>query len=112
MPTMDEVIADALRFSQYSGELQSAPSYGKPLAVDAGWEATPVELRMPYKILKDAGVLPPEVLMLQQAAALQAELDKLPDPDAAEAQALRQRLVEMRQRLALRFERLRISGTL
>ena len=112
MPSIDELIADALRFSQDSGELRSAPSYGKPLAADAGWEATPVELRMPYKILKDAGVLPPEVLMLQQAAALQAELDALPDPAAPEAQALRQRLIDMRQRLALRFERLRISGTL
>ncbi len=45
-PTLDEQIAQSLRDSQRSGELQAAPSWGKPLALDDGFDETPLELRM------------------------------------------------------------------
>ena len=35
MATLDEHIAQSLRESQRSGELQSAPSWGKPLHLNA-----------------------------------------------------------------------------
>lgn len=99
-----------------SGELRAAPSYGKPLDLGDGYEATPAEFRMPMKILKDAGVVPPEVELMQQVAALQAEFDALgPAGHAADneaARTLRQKIAEKRQALALRLERLRTSGSL
>ena len=56
MRSLDEEIARHLREASAAGELQQAPSYGKPLAADTGWDETPEALRMPFKILKDAGV--------------------------------------------------------
>lgn len=102
---LEDHIGRALRDSEASGELRSARSFGKPLDLGDGYDETPAELRMGYKILKDAGVLPPEVLLMQQAAAVQAELDQCKDPAAA--RTLRQRLSELQQNIALRLERLR-----
>jgi hypothetical protein len=106
----EDHIGQMLRESEASGELRRAPSYGKPLAAAAGYRETPDELRMGMKILKDAGVVPPEVELMQRIAALQAEADAC--ADEAAARALRQRVSELRQALALRLEGLRRSGTL
>lgn len=110
MATMDEEIARALRESQASGELQSAPSWGKPLAADEGEQATPVELRLPFKILKNAGFVPPEIEAFRELGALREQLAAAPEPAAA--QALRQRITDLEQRLALRLEGLRRAGSL
>jgi hypothetical protein len=110
MATLDEIIAQSLRDAQRSGELESAPSWGKPLDLDDGYAQTPEELRMAFKALKDAGYLPPEVETMQRIAALRAVIAA--EPDAPEAQAMRQRLSELQQQLALRLEKLRRSGSL
>ena len=109
MPTQDEEIARHLREALASGELAGTPGFGKPLPEDAGWEATPEELRMPFKILKNAGFVPPEVELFQERAALNAALDTA---DAAERGALRQRLSDLEQKIALRLEALRSHGRL
>ena len=106
----EDHIGRALQDSERSGELRSAPSWGRPLDLGDGYERTPAELRMPFKILKDAGVVPPEVELMQAIAQMQAELDASPDAPAADA--LRRRIAEMRQALALRLEKLRLSGSL
>ena len=110
MATRDDHIAQSLRDSQRSGELESAPSWGKPLDLNDGFAQTPDELRMAFKALKDAGFVPPEVETMQQIAALRQAITA--DPDAAEANALRQRVSELQQHLALRLEKLRTSGSL
>ena len=104
MPTLDEQIAEMLAESIASGELQSAPSFGKPLQEVAGWDATPEPLRMPFKFLKDAGFVPPEVPLFHERAVLKAQLEAAADP--ADRQRLRQQLSELDQRLALRLEAL------
>jgi hypothetical protein len=111
MRLLDDHIGQALRESAASGELASAPSYGRPQHFGDGHDETPVELRMPMKILKDAGVLPPEVQAMRDIAALQAEIDAAAPDDPANA-ARRQKLQELRQALALRLERLRATGAL
>jgi len=107
---LEDHIGRSLRESVASGELKSAPSYGKPLSFGDGYDETPDELKLPMKILKDAGYAPPEVELMRDIAALQASLEGVADDDAGRAQ--RRRLSEMRQQLALRLEKLRISGTL
>ena len=106
---LEDHIGASLRESMASGELRTAPSYGKPLSFGDGYDETPAELRMGMKVLKDAGVLPPEVEVMREIAALQAELAGT--SDAATARALRQRLSEKQQALALRLEKLRSSGS-
>jgi hypothetical protein len=108
---LEDHIGRSLAESERSGELASAPSYGKPLHFGDGYDETPAELRMPFKVLKDAGVFPPEVELMRQIAGWQAELDALPEA-APSAAALRQRITEARQALALRLEKLRLSGSL
>ena len=49
MATLDEQIAQSLRESQRSGELQSAASWGKPLDLADGYAQTPEELRMAFR---------------------------------------------------------------
>ena len=110
MATLDEHIAQILRESQRSGELQSAPSWGKPLDLNDGYAHTPEELRMAFKALKDAGFVPPEVETMKQLAALRELIAG--DPDAPDAEALRRRASELQQHLALRLEKLRSSGSL
>lgn len=105
MTTLDEHIAQRLREAQANGELAQAKSYGKPLDFGDGYFETPEELRLGYKILKDAGYVPPEVAMFKQVAALREALAAT--TDEAEAAALRARIVDLGQRIALRIEKLR-----
>ena len=105
---LDERIGEVLREAEASGELRAAPSYGKPMTPAPGYDETPEELRQGMKILKDAGVVPPEVELMQRIAALQAEADAQADPQ--QAQALRRRAAELHQALALRLEQVRLSG--
>lgn len=99
---LEDDIGRHLAQSHASGELRHAPSFGKPLNFGDGYDETPDELRMGMKILKDAGVLPPEVEFMQQIEALRLSLEGAPDNDTSRAG--RQRLAEMRQQLALRLE--------
>ncbi len=110
MATIDEQIAQALVDAQRSGELQSAASWGKPLDLDDGFARTPEELRMAFKALKDAGFVPPEVETMKRIAALRQVIDA--DPCAPGADAMRKRLNELRQHLALRLEKLRVNRSL
>jgi hypothetical protein len=110
---LEDHIGRSLAQSEKNGELRAAPSFGKPLDLGDGYERTPLEFRMPMKILKDAGAVPPEVEAMREIAALAAELEAMgPLADDAAARALRQRLSDKRQALALRLEKLRISGSL
>jgi hypothetical protein len=107
---LDDHIGESLRQSEQTGELQAAPSYGKPLGFGDGYDQTPVELRMGMKILKDAGVVPPEVEAMRAAAELEARINGCTDD--AERRVLQQRLSEMRQAIALRLEGLARGGLL
>jgi hypothetical protein len=105
---LEDHIGAHLRDAQ--DELQHAPSYGKPLHFGDGYDATPAELRMGMKILKDAGVVPAEVEWLREAAALDARIAAC--TDEAERRALQQQVAEKRQQIALRLEHLRATGSL
>ena len=107
---LEDHIGRSLAESEKSGELRAAPSFGKPLNFGDGYDETPADLRMGYKILKDAGVAPPEVELMRQIAALRESLEGQADDEATRKE--RQRLVEMQQALALRLEKLRVSGSL
>jgi hypothetical protein len=110
MATLDEQIAQSLREAQRNGELQASASWGKPLDLDDGYAQTPEELRMGFKALKDAGFVPPEVETMKQIAALREVIAS--DPEAPAADAMRRRMSELQQHLALRLEKLRTTGSL
>ena len=107
---LEDHIGAHLRDAEAAGELKSVPSYGKPLDLGDGYDETPAELRMGMKILKDAGVVPPEVEAMREAAALEARLNAC--TDEGERRVLQQRLAEKRQAIALRLEGLARGGKL
>ncbi len=106
---LDDHIGRSLAQAHASGELRSAPGYGKPLDLGDGYDETPAELRMPFKMLKDSGFVPPEVELMREIEALRLALaNEAPD----EASPKRQALTQLQQQLAWRMERLRSSGSL
>lgn len=102
---LEDEIGRKLREAEASGELRAAKGYGEPLTATPGWDETPDELRMPFKILKDAGVVPAEVEMLRQRAALRQQLAAC--TDAAQADRLKQKLTALELSISLRLEALR-----
>jgi hypothetical protein len=110
MRTFDEEIARHLKEAAESGELSQAKGYGKPLPEDPGWESTPEALRMPMKILKDAGVVPPEIEWFHERARLKASIYAVSNP--IELRQLQIKLIELEQKIALRLEVLRVSSNL
>jgi hypothetical protein len=110
MPTQDEEIARHLREALASGALSATEGFGKPFAIDACWNAAPEALRMPFKILKNAGVVPAEVELFDERAALAASLRAC--NVESERVDLRHRLSDPEQKIALRLEALRIQGAL
>jgi len=110
MPTLDEQIAKALQEAAASGELASAKGYGKPLPEIAGWDDTPEALRMPFKILKDAGVAPPEIELFHERSRLRETLEAC--TDAAERERLGKELGILEAKIALRLESLRANAKL
>ena len=103
--TLEEQIAEALRKAHESGELAGTKSFGKPLDFGDGYEETPPELRLAFKVLKDSGFAPPEVSMLQEIAAMRRQLASL-DPQGEEAKALVLKIQQMEVEARLRIERL------
>jgi hypothetical protein len=110
MRSLEEEIARHLQEMADSGELSRVEGYGKPIAEDTGWNETPAALRMPFKILKNAGIPPPEIEMFHERAKLVAAVRDC--GDEATRRTLQQKLSELEQKIALRLEALRIHGNL
>ncbi|HQR50169.1 MAG TPA: DUF1992 domain-containing protein [Methylophilaceae bacterium] len=60
------------------GELDGLPGTGRPLALDDDL-LIPQELRMAYRILKNAGYVPPEVQTLKEIGELERLIQSLDD---------------------------------
>ncbi|MFZ4479057.1 MAG: DnaJ family domain-containing protein [Rhodoferax sp.] len=90
--------------------MDTARNFGKPLDLGDGYEQTPAEERMGYKILKDAGDVPFEFEVMRDIEALNRTVAGLPEGDAKRVQ--QQRLSDLRQQLALMPERLKLTDAL
>jgi hypothetical protein len=102
---VDDHIGRSLAESEANGELRSASNFGKPLDFGDGYAETPEELRMGYKILKDAGFVPPEVELMREIEALTRTIDST--ADAQVVFQMKAQLAHMRQKLAMCMERLK-----
>jgi hypothetical protein len=108
---IEDEIARQLAEAAKSGELKSAPSYGKPLAMNDGWDDTPQEFRMAFKALKDAGFVPPEIEAFHERAHLQERL-RACEEDSEEQKQLASELAALDQRISLRLEGMRVHGSI
>jgi DnaJ-like protein len=80
------------------GLFDDSPYRGRRVHLEED-ESIPPELRMAFKILKDAGCLPPEVELRREIATLSELLDTIVEP--AERARLRRDLADRRLRLEL-----------
>ncbi|BCS55416.1 DnaJ family domain-containing protein [Geobacter sp. SVR] len=70
-----------IREAMERGELDNLAGAGKPLAMDEDLSGVPAELRMAYKILKNAGFVPPEVELRKEIVSLREMLGQLEDDE-------------------------------
>ncbi|MDL1956069.1 MAG: DUF1992 domain-containing protein [Candidatus Desulfofervidus auxilii] len=61
------------------GEFDNLEGKGKPLPREDDMEHVPPELRMAYKILKNAGCLPPELMLKKEIKELKDLLETMED---------------------------------
>ncbi|MEF7617155.1 DnaJ family domain-containing protein [Aquincola sp. MAHUQ-54] len=105
--SLEERIGEALRAAE--ADLRASPAWGRPLP-DEGDADVPPELRMAFKLLKNAGHVPPEVALMQELQAWRDELAAM--PAGPQAEALKRRIGERELLIAVRIERLARTRTL
>lgn len=72
----EKKIAEAIA----AGQLNDLPGTGKPLELDDD-SHVPEDLRAAYRILKNAGYVPPEVQSLNQIAQLERLVNEAPEDE-------------------------------
>ena len=96
-------IAEArIREAIAKGELDRLPRSGKPIVLE-DLSGVPDDLRVGYKLLKNAGVLPEELELRKEALTLEAMIAAC--TDEAERRALRRKASEKELRYRLLLER-------
>ena len=76
---LDQLAEQHIRAAQEKGELSNLPGEGAPLELDDD-SHIPAELRSGYRLLKNAGFLPPELEMRREALEISDLLRNL-DPE-------------------------------
>lgn len=87
-----EIIAERkIQQAMEEGQFDNLPNKGKPL-VDDGLDMVPEDLRMAYKIMKNAGVVPEEIELHKSLVNLHQLLNAC--ADEAERKAIRAKINE------------------
>ncbi len=89
MSWMDAIVEERIRESIKKGEFDGLPGAGKPLSHEDD-TAVPDELRLGYKLLKNAGMLPEELQLRKELLTLEELLNCC--KDEAERGKLREQL--------------------
>ena len=84
------------------GEFSNLPGRGQPLDLSAYFE-TPEEVRLAYSVLKNAGLVPEEINLLQELAALREQLAA--STEESERQNLRKSISDRQMQYNLLLER-------
>lgn len=87
MSPFDLIAEQRIAEAQSRGEFDDLPGQGRPLALDDD-PLVPEDLRVAYRVLKNAGFVPPEVQQLKDIRELERFIAEAPD-DAERTRALR-----------------------
>ena len=63
------------------GEFDNLSGMGKPLAMNEDLSGVPTETRMAYKVLKNAGFIPPELELRKEIASMGEMINTLDDDE-------------------------------
>jgi len=94
MNTLDQIAEARIQEAIERGELRDLPGEGKPLSLDDD-SAVPEELRVAYRVLKNAGFLPPELQLRKEVCEAEQLLQQLPESARSRARA-RLELLQLR----------------
>ena len=94
MNLLDQIAEARIQEAMERGELRDLPGEGKPLSLDDD-SAVPEELRVAYRVLKNAGFLPPELQLRKEVCEAEQLLQQLPESARSRARA-RLELLQLR----------------
>lgn len=94
MNPIDQLAEARIQEAIDRGELRGLPGEGRPLQLDDD-SAIPEELRAAYRLLKNAGFLPPELQLRKEVREAEHLLQQLPESERNHARA-RLELLQMR----------------
>ncbi|MBM3222744.1 MAG: DUF1992 domain-containing protein [Candidatus Tectomicrobia bacterium] len=102
MDAFTKIAEQRIREAMERGEFDNLPLHGKPVKLD-DLVGLPDPLRMGYKILKNAGVLPEEMQLKKELVSLKTLLEAC--QDETERQALEIKVNEKTLRYDMMMER-------
>ncbi len=78
IPGFERIVEDRIKKAQFKGDFENLPGSGKPMQ----WSEDrhiPEDLRLAYKILKNADCLPPEIELKKEILRTEELLAAMPD---------------------------------
>ena len=96
IPGFERIVEERIKKAQYKGDFENLPGSGKPLEF-AEDRHIPEDLRLAYKILKNADCLPPEIELKKEIRCTEELLAAM--PDTAERYRIHQKLNYLIMRL-------------
>jgi hypothetical protein len=78
LPGYQKIVEERIREAQKNGEFDDLPGRGKPLSLEDE-SHIPEDLRLAYKILKNADCLPPEIIEKKEIHQMEELLATIPD---------------------------------
>lgn len=100
--SFEKIVEALIKEAQARGEFDNLPGASKPIDLDAHFN-TPEDVRAAYAILKNAGILPQEIELLQDIAALKEKLAA--EKSETEQSRLRKEIEKKRLEFNLLMER-------
>lgn len=95
MPLFDQMAEQKIAEAIARGELANLPGEGKPLDLDED-RLVPDEVRMAYRILKNAGFIPPELEALREIVELERFIEILSEGETRSAASRKLQLLRTR----------------
>lgn len=96
---LDDIAEGRIQEAIERGEFDDLPGSGRPLALDDD-SGVPEELRLAYRILKNAGFVPPEIALRREIATAE-ELLRAAMADSETARLASKRLTLLRLKLSM-----------
>jgi hypothetical protein len=101
MFAFDKIAERRIEEAMRQGAFDNLPGKGKPLQLE-DFSLVPEDLRLAYKVLKNAGYLPPELELKKEVFGLRELLDRI-DDDALRLKKIRElnfKIMKLRELLA------------
>ncbi|CAM3525257.1 DnaJ family domain-containing protein [Marinicrinis lubricantis] len=108
MDFLEKLAEERIKAAIHEGELDNLPGKGKPIEYD-DLQAVPEELRASYRMLKNAGVLPPKMELKKEMVSLE-ELIRCCE-DAEQKEHLKKQLSEKMLRFQIMMEKRNLSSS-